>query len=435
MSNQKNRFKKAAICAVVIILLLAAVVSGAYADAAGTDQLQKQLEELKTQAKEIQSHLNQISSEKQNVQTKISSINAQIANLKEQINIIDQQREILDSARSLLESQFFEKEAHIGQMTEEIAEKEKQIAEKEEEYKAQYELSKDRIRAIYMSGGYSALDVIFGSGDSSDLSFYDKMEYMKAISDRDKEILESLVKIQGKITEEKEDIEVKMDLVEEEKAEIEWQEKQKEEDKKALDLKRQEREVAERQLEDLQIQLGNELRTLNAQEGEEKEREKITQQEMAKIQKEIEDLIRKYAEAQEASKYIGGQLQWPVPGYYSISMHYMGYVGHTGMDIVGKTQGLINLAPFVAAGPGKVIAVIKGNTGYGNYVIVDHGGGITTLYAHASSISVVAGQQVVAGQELGRVGSTGNSTGPHLHFEVRVNGAHQNPIKYVTLNG
>lgn len=109
------------------------------------------------------------------------------------------------------------------------------------------------------------------------------------------------------------------------------------------------------------------------------------------------------------------------------------------MDITGNSSGAISNAPAVAANDGKVIISkdIPGNLNggyrsYGRYVVIDHGGGIITLYAHLNSRSVQAGDVVVKGQTIGLVGNTGNSTGAHLHFEVKVNGGAVNPRSYVT---
>ena len=98
---------------------------------------------------------------------------------------------------------------------------------------------------------------------------------------------------------------------------------------------------------------------------------------------------------------------------------------HTGIDI-GAPSG----APIVAAAAGTVL-VAGWEEGYGNTVVIDHGGGIATLYGHQSSIAVAVGQSVTRGQVIGAVGSTGHSTGPHLHFEVRVNGSPVDPLGYL----
>jgi murein DD-endopeptidase MepM/ murein hydrolase activator NlpD len=98
---------------------------------------------------------------------------------------------------------------------------------------------------------------------------------------------------------------------------------------------------------------------------------------------------------------------------------------HQGIDI-GSPQG----APIVAAKDGTVTSAGSQN-GYGNTIVVDHGGGVTTLYAHQSRLSAVVGQRVARGQVIGYVGSTGKSSGPHLHFEIRINGTAVNPLPYL----
>ena len=124
-----------------------------------------------------------------------------------------------------------------------------------------------------------------------------------------------------------------------------------------------------------------------------------------------------------------------MPGYTRISSYYGWRTlygkpdWHTGIDI---SQGGIYGASIVASLSGTVQTVVYGSRGYGYYVIVDHGGNNKTLYGHMSQIDVTVGQQVVGGSTvIGRVGSTGNSTGPHLHFEIRLNGQQVDPAPYL----
>ena len=154
------------------------------------------------------------------------------------------------------------------------------------------------------------------------------------------------------------------------------------------------------------------------------------------IQAELLDIYKNLKTSDEA--YVGGEMMWPVPGYSKISSYYGWRFNntdfHTGIDITGAG---VHGAPVVAANTGTVVHTkscpYNGYSyGYGTYVIVDHGGGITTLYAHLSAISVNVGDIVVMGQQIGKLGNTGWSTGAHLHFEVRVDGEAKNPISYVT---
>ena len=131
--------------------------------------------------------------------------------------------------------------------------------------------------------------------------------------------------------------------------------------------------------------------------------------------------------------YIGGAMIWPIPGYTTITSEYGmrvhpitgAYKLHTGTDI-GAPMG----ANFVAAAKGVVVKA-EMTPAYGNMVIIDHGGGVQTLYAHGSEIVVQVGQEVEAGTPVLKVGSTGYSTGPHAHFEIRINGQTVNPMEYL----
>ena len=125
-----------------------------------------------------------------------------------------------------------------------------------------------------------------------------------------------------------------------------------------------------------------------------------------------------------------GTMIWPVPICHNMSRGYK--TGHYALDIANGPV-TVNGKPALAADGGTVIKAATGwNGGYGNVVMIQHSNGLVTLYAHLRSIQVVAGQYVSQRQQIGLIGSTGNSTGPHLHFEVRKNGVRVDPLKYVT---
>ena len=139
--------------------------------------------------------------------------------------------------------------------------------------------------------------------------------------------------------------------------------------------------------------------------------------------------------------YVGGEWIWPVPsnGYISSGFGWRTLYGvrdnHIGIDIsTGWVEGkwpYINGQPIVAANSGVVTKAQYGTTGYGRYIIIDHGGNNFTLYGHCSTLKVGVGDYVQQGQTIATVGSTGNSTGPHLHFEIRLNGTPVDPAPLV----
>ena len=178
---------------------------------------------------------------------------------------------------------------------------------------------------------------------------------------------------------------------------------------------------------------------------EDTEREYYANQ--AKIQKEMQEaqaeVTKIYAMLEEMRKqnqsgndeYTGGQFGWPLPGYSMLTSYYGWRFNnsdfHTGLDISGsQCYG----KTVVAANPGTVAFVntaYKAGVGYGIYLIIDHGGGYSTLYAHLSAIDVNVGDVVARGTPIAKVGATGWATGPHLHFEVRIDGKTQNPLSYL----
>ena len=156
------------------------------------------------------------------------------------------------------------------------------------------------------------------------------------------------------------------------------------------------------------------------------------QKEMKETQDEID---RIYAEMEEMEEFVGGTFMLPVPGYTYISSYYgwrfNGSDFHTGVDFTGAN---VNGKKVVASNAGTITftkSTYVPGVGYGKYIILDHGGGYSTLYAHLSSINVSVGDYVKKGESIANVGSTGWSTGPHLHFEIRVNGKHTNPLPYL----
>ncbi|MDR2654927.1 MAG: peptidoglycan DD-metalloendopeptidase family protein [Oscillospiraceae bacterium] len=430
MQRKISHFIKKSIALIFTVVLIMSSFSVIYsAEGPDTSALEKELNQLKEEAKKYQNAINTIKNEKYDVQTRINNINLKIVNLEAQINIVSQQINAIVLQIEDLKEQIYEKDMLITQKQGEIDQKEKEIAIKEFEYNASYDLFKERIRIIYINGNASTLEMLFGAGDFT--SFFDKIEYLQKISEKDKSDMNYLIDKKTQIISEKEQIENDKAAVIDEENSIKEQKTVLEQSQTYYESKQQEQEAARTELNSLKVQAASELQTLESQEKSARMEYETTQKEMQEIQAKIEALIKAYAQAAD-TVYVGGEFVWPAPGYTRISMPFNGYPGHTGTDIVGKSAGLIYGAPFVAAGNGTVIVVIYGNTGYGNYVIVDHGGGVTTLYAHASAISVTKGQQVSAGQQLGKVGSTGNSTGPHLHFEVRINGKPVNAMSYFT---
>lgn len=418
MKNIKKSLRSV-FCALLAAAALAASLPAYAVSQAEIDDLQKKLDALEQQAQEQQDVINDLTSQKARFITRKLALDHKIEINRQMIELIGEQIEIYDEI---------------------IAEKQAELDKALEKETAQTELLRSRIRAMEENSTYSYASFIFDSssvtellsriGDVNDIMHYDKTleeEYMAARED-----VESIKKSYEEARHEQELL-------------------QKELDTKQAELDAQV-EAAYTMIADIE--------TLS--DDAQAEYDAIAEEE-AKAEETLQEAIRK--RAAEQAKYnqnnnsnnggggnSGGSgdnsggggssgggsatslsdLQWPVPSCTLITSRF-GYrvapttgasTYHGGLDI-GAGMG----ASIVAAGAGDVIYA-GANGGYGNCVMIDHGNGVVTVYAHMSSIGVSYGQYVTAGQYVGAVGSTGVSTGPHCHFEIRINGAQTDPAAY-----
>ncbi|MEG2073753.1 MAG: peptidoglycan DD-metalloendopeptidase family protein, partial [Angelakisella sp.] len=210
--------------------------------------------------------------------------------------------------------------------------------------------------------------------------------------------------------------------------------------KAGLDADRVDLEAAKQSVESKNGELDQKLATTVAKIQDLGEMEKefmankdALQKQMKEVQSELDAIYASLEGVDE--EFVGGEFTLPVPGYSKITSYYGWRFNntdfHTGIDFSGPN---VLGKKVVAANSGTVTftneSYVQGR-GYGRYMIVDHGGGYTTLYGHLSAITAHEGERVSKGEQIGKVGTTGWSTGPHLHFEVRINGKHTNPINYL----
>lgn len=316
----------------------------------------------------------------------------------------------LDNKISISQQQINLLTKRMNLLAEDIATKEQEIAVLEAETDQTYEVYKSRLRAMYMSGNQTILGAVLGAESFGD--FLTRAEVLRRVSKHDQTVLD-LLKAQKE----------QLDQI---KAELEEEKKQQEADKAQV-------ESLKKELNGQLAQTNSKIQDISALEKEYLANKDKLKKEMDEVQSEINEIYK--ALGGSSGEYVGGRMGWPVPGYTYISSYYGWRFGgtdyHTGIDIAG---GGINGKAIVASNSGTVVHVTLSYTpgrGYGKYLIIDHGGGRSTLYGHTSAINVSVGERVAKGERIASVGSTGWSTGPHLHFEIRENGKHTNPLPYL----
>ena len=349
--------------------------------------------DLQTQQEELRNQIEDANEELEEVQEELSINLQQVQKLDERILSSQQELDELNTKIIKLQNSMEEVELKLN------------IAEKN--YSEQKKLLDNRLIAVQESSDTYYLDVILSSRSVSE--FLSNYFLVIELATYDTELLEDM-KIK------KDDIELSKKKLEETQKELATIKANQTKTAKILENTKTVREnyIAKLSQEEKDIQL--KIDEYNARFEE--------------INKEILAIALKGID----TKYIGGELAWPVPGYTRVSSKYgmrthpiTGiYKLHTGVDISAPSG--VN---FIAANDG-VVTKATYNSAYGNMVIIDHGGGVSTLYAHGSEILVNVGQTVKRGESVLKVGSTGYSTGPHAHFEVRLNGIVTDPMPYIT---
>ncbi len=379
-------------------------------------------------------------------QDKIDSLKGDIGSVKEYIQELDGQVAMyqgqIDAYQSQIdayqirideyEAQNAEYQNQISDLNDNIDALNAEIGEKNDEIDAQYEELKKIIRSNYINGESSAIEVLLCSEDFSE--YLTKVQFLSSIAEYEKGLISDINADIAQINEKVKQIDV-------EKASIVTL--QSEIDKKIEDIKVLQSAVEENQtlVEANQNEIlkkvnenSNYLSSLNNQSAEYKEMIAEYEAEIARFDREIESLLQSNGSSGDGMLENSTGLICPLQysGRYISSPFYRNSDGsyHGALDICvyGGTYGL----KISAAESGTVITASY-HWSYGNYIVIDHGSGLSTLYAHCSSLAVGAGQSVSKGQTIGYVGSTGNSSGPHLHFEVRVNGSRVNPSNYITV--
>lgn len=371
---------------IFIFMALLPVISIIASASSSSAEAQSNIEKLKGNSSALKSQINEINSEKQDAMEEKQRIDSELDSIIGEINAVDK---------------------NIESLEQQIKEKESQIEAASKKADAQKDLYLDHIRLMCENDTKSIyFEALLNAASLRD--FLDRIEVIKELTKYEKEIKDQMEKILVEINDAK----------------------------SAIEKIKAQRLTVKQGLEEKKSRYNSKLeensRLMQQLQADEAAYKKAYEDARAKEESLKSSIGGRLSSSGGATAFVGGKFEWPAQGYYTLTDVYgmrihptlKIYKLHTGVDIAAPSG-----VPVKAANDGTVV-VAGYNAGYGNYVILDHGGGYATLYGHASSLGVKTGDRVRRGQTIMYVGSTGFSTGPHLHFEIMIDGRTVNPMDY-----
>lgn len=367
-------------------LALSMLISLSVTGTALADDLEDQLADLQRQAEEQQAKTNEASA-------KVENVSERLRQIQEELRVAT--------------AEYKEVKGQLDSVEDKISDNTELLQKTEADLKVKNKKLQQRVRDIYINGQISYVDVLFGAKDFADLMT--RMDVLKRIIKHDYDLIMK---------------------VKEEKATVENTRAQLEKDKAEAEVLVTDAQVKKAKVEDKE----SEQQVLLDQAIYDRDTSERMYEEIMAASQEVANMIRR--SQMSSAGYSGapagaGGMIWPISGPITSEFGWRTHPifgtarFHSGLDI-GGDYGM----PIYAAASGTVIYA-GWISGYGNAVIIDHGGGVTTLYGHNDSLNVSEGENVAQGQVIAMCGSTGNSTGPHCHFEVRENGEPVSPYGYL----
>lgn len=352
-------------------------------------------------------NLSDLQAEKEQIKSELSNANESLESLEEELTEALEEITKVEAQIAEKESELEETNENLEKLEKEIQEIQEKLDDVEKDYEKQKDMFEKRIVALYEMGETTYLDVLLSSKSITD--FISNYYIIGEIAQADSDLLNTIEREKIKIEQIKEQID------------------KKNEDLKAEKTNQEKTLIA---LENAKTIKNSYVNNLTQEEQEIKTKIDEYQSKLNSLDSKI--LILTTGELGE--DYIGGEFLWPAPGYKTITSPFgtrlhpilKVYRTHYGVDI-GAPKGA-----YVVAANSGVVTTASYLSSYGNAVIIDHGGGVSTLYAHGSELLTTVGTQVNKGDIIMKVGSTGLSTGPHLHFGVTVNGKYVDPMPYLT---
>ena len=351
-------------------------------------------------ASPLEEQLDNIKQEKEQTQKKIEEIKESESELLGQINTVEEQHLKTLNELDELNLALSKIKENIGKNTIKIVRKNEELKEIESDLDKKVQILNNRMASIYKYGNNNLLELLIGTEDF--LDFFSKIKLMDRIAQEDVRVIQDIKEDRSRLLDIKKNI---IDLKE-----------NQEENKKETERLLSQAEVKSKEIEIIY----NEKKGLLQKTQQDKEALLAMDRQLTAKENEIKNILKGMIHGSSPT----GKLLWPTNGKLSSGFGPRGGRFHSGCDIY-CARG----TEVTAADSGQVIQTGY-HGGYGNFILVYHGGGFATFYAHLDGIAVSGGQPVSRGQTIGYVGTTGWTTGPHLHFEVRINGIAKNPMSY-----
>lgn len=437
--------KKRLFCIAVALVCVFTSLIIPPASAKTVEELNDEIAKIEQDIQENQEKLDEVEDDIRTNEDKLADLNGQIDKINSQIDLLDESIDILNSDINSIQNNIEVTANDIDEINLRREEIVLQIAETQALMEETEDMLLARIRENYMSGGEgSTLELLLSSSDMS--TFFARKELVTRVSEEDARLVAELSAKINELNSLNTELEAKKTELEEKEESLNTQmtsltEKQDDLESSMEVQKDKKSDVTAKQNEVKYI-----LDDLDKDSDAYKAAIKRKEAEREALEAQIEAVIKQEGsitgDEPDEEYNNDGEMLWPVPGSTRLTATYPSYSdgsAHWGIDIV-RTDVTTKGSPFRAAQGGEVILALNDgnwNYGFGNYCIIDHGDGKHTLYAHAQTLYVSKGDIVQKGEEIGRIGDTGNTTGPHLHFEVRIkdsngNVSRVNPLNYVS---
>lgn len=392
-------------------------------------EYKNQIEEIKQQIEANKDKIAELDKEASQYDPEISALQSKIDVLQDQIDLYNKEIALIDADIDRVNAQISNVEKEIDELNKQVEELDLQVLQLEQEKADTYVILGERIRATYMSGASTPLEFILTSDDFEFQVYLERVELLQRIAENDDKIIkqleQSIIDI-GKKVAEIEDVKKRLNvkIAELDEAKLEYE------------AKKQEQVDARKVIEDSEALIQKDLdkvmaivNKLDAQSAEYQAAIDKREDAILELENKLADKNTHYG-----SGVVDGDMVWPLPyedAYISSSYKWRWGKQHNGIDTCrwSGTHG----ADVIAVKSGTIEVANWGyGGGYGNYVVVNHGNGVLTYYAHLSNITVSVGQRVSQGTVIGQAGNTGYSFGAHLHFGIMINGSWKNPVDYLT---